>query len=99
MQKKPNIRSIRYSDEIAELIERQAGENFSQKFENLVTRAFYELPAAEADLARVNKDLSDKRRELAKIRTKIQTLGSSAKDIEWRMKNLADAISRAEKEA
>ena len=37
MATKPNIRSIRFSDELAELIDRQAGNTFTEKFENLVT--------------------------------------------------------------
>ena len=38
MATKPNIRSIRFSDELAELIDRQQGSSFTQKFENLITR-------------------------------------------------------------
>ena len=38
MAAKNNIRSIRFSDELAELIERQVGDTFTQKFENLITR-------------------------------------------------------------
>ncbi len=37
MATKPNIRSIRFSDELAELIDRQAGNTFTEKFENLVS--------------------------------------------------------------
>ena len=33
---KTNIRSIRFSDELAELIDRQQGQTFTQKFENLI---------------------------------------------------------------
>ncbi len=38
MGQKNNIRSIRFSDELAELIHRQVGHTFTEKFENLVTR-------------------------------------------------------------
>ena len=44
MAGKPNIRSIRFSDELAELIDRQIGNTFTEKFENLVTRCVWELP-------------------------------------------------------
>ena len=44
MGKKNDIRSIRFSDELAELIDRQQGDTFTQKFENLVTRCVWELP-------------------------------------------------------
>ena len=33
---KTNIRSIRFSDDLAELIERQAGRTFTEKFEHLI---------------------------------------------------------------
>lgn len=36
---KNNIRSIRFSDELAELIDRQIGDTFTEKFENLVPSA------------------------------------------------------------
>ena len=36
MASKPNIRSIRFSDELAELIDRQVGNSFTEKFENLI---------------------------------------------------------------
>ena len=38
MAQKNNIRSIRFTDELANLIDRQVGDTFTQKFENLVTR-------------------------------------------------------------
>ena len=44
MAQKNNIRSIRFSDELAELIDRQVGRTFTEKFENLVTRCVWELP-------------------------------------------------------
>lgn len=55
MDTKNNIRSIRFSDELAELIERQQGENFTQKFENLVYRCAWELPAKERELKQLEE--------------------------------------------
>lgn len=46
MAQKNNIRSIRFSDELAELIDRQMGRTFTEKFENLVIRCVWGLPAA-----------------------------------------------------
>ena len=59
MAGKPNIRSIRFSDELAEFIDRQAGNTFTEKFENLVTRCVWELPRKEAELERLVYPLSD----------------------------------------
>ena len=71
MAKKNKIRSMRFSDEIIEMIESQQGENFSQKFENLVTRCMWELPNKERDLRRVEQQLDKQRHELQKMQTKI----------------------------
>lgn len=53
MAGKPNIRSIRFSDEMAELIDRQVGSSFTEKFENLVSRCVWELPEREKQLAKI----------------------------------------------
>ena len=53
MPAKNNIRSIRFSDELAELIDRQQGSSFTQKFENLIIRCVWELPAKEDELKRM----------------------------------------------
>ena len=50
MAAKNNIRSIRFSDDTLEAIEAQVGRNFTEKFENMVTRCLWELPAAEQKL-------------------------------------------------
>ena len=97
--KKVNIRSLRFTDEVADLIDRQVGENFSQKFENLVTRAFYEVPAAEAELEALKKQIEAKRWKLGELSKKAQKLEAITQDIEWRLMNLSETIARAEKEA
>ena len=51
MARKNNIRSIRFSDELAELIDRQVGNTFTEKFENLVTRCVWELPQKKGSLS------------------------------------------------
>ena len=53
MANKSNIRSIRFSDELAELIDRQVGRTFTEKFENLITRCVWELPQKEEQLKAV----------------------------------------------
>ena len=55
MAKKNNIRSIRFSDEVAELINQQIGDTFTQKFENLVTKCAWELPEKEKRLQRMEE--------------------------------------------
>lgn len=75
MATKNNIRSIRFSDELAELIDQQIGRTFTEKFENLVTRCIWELPKKEAELEGIEKRISQERqrlRELEQKRTDLQ---------------------------
>lgn len=71
---KNNIRSIRFSDELAELIEQQVGDTFTQKFENLIYRAVWELPAKEKELKEINQRIEDQWKRLASIQTTIEKL-------------------------
>lgn len=61
---KGNIRSIRISDDMAALIEQQAGNNFTEKWENLVTRCVWELPQKEKELANIQKYIDEARKKL-----------------------------------
>ena len=47
---KNNIRSVRFSDELIEIIEQQVGDNFTQKFERLVYNCYMLLPEKEQQL-------------------------------------------------
>ena len=79
MATKNNIRSIRFSDELAELIDRQIGRTFTEKFENLVTRCIWELPQKEAELERIQAQITQERqrlRELEQKRTDLQRIMS-----------------------
>lgn len=98
MAKKTNIRSIRFSDEMAELIDRQNGDTFQAKFENLVTRCIWELPAKEKELARIEDRIRDKRAEFMQLMQKMQQLSSMANDIQWKMNSLNTALDRAVKQ-
>ena len=103
---KNNIRSIRFSDELADLIDRQAGDTFTQKFENLVTRCVWEVPAAEKRLEQVLEEIKRERQrlyDLQKATEQLRMLERDIKDaqryfqiVERRAKQIAEA---AEKEA
>lgn len=100
MAAKTYIRSIRFTEEMADLIDRQAGENFSAKFEALVTRCVWELPAAEADLERINQEIRKKRQEYKKlyeeasaIRAHMNYLEHTAKKLEEQLKETLDLMA------
>lgn len=70
MATKNNIRSIRFSDELADLIDRQMGRTFTEKFENLVTRCVWELPQKEAKLQEIEKQIERERQRLQELEQK-----------------------------
>ena len=74
MAQKNNIRSIRFSDELAELIDRQVGRTFTEKFENLVTSCTWELPQKEAELERIQAQINAERQRLRELDQKRQEL-------------------------
>ena len=92
---KNNIRSIRISDEIAELIDRQAGANFTEKWENLVTRCVWELPKKEQELERLNKRIRDKQNQLAAADSRYARMLNHLRALEPKMEALEYAVAEA----
>lgn len=87
---KSNIRSIRMDDRIMEIIEDQAGENFTQKFENLVTRCMWELPQKEEELNRIHKEITKAKKQLDEIRLLYAKVSRNA----FFISNSLEAISK-----
>ena len=95
---KSNIRSMRFSDEVLEMIESQAGDTFTAKFEALVTRCMWELPQKEKQLTEIRKQIENERKDLRKLREQKQRLEGSMIFLERGINNLRDAINRSVKE-
>lgn len=95
MAKKSNIRSIRISDDILELIEAQAGENFTQKYETLITRCFYELPAVEQRLEYINQEILQKLKLLNDLSRKAEAYAATLRNMERDMQSLSRTITKA----
>lgn len=101
---KNNIRSIRFSDELADLIDRQAGDTFTQKFENLVTRCVWELPKQEKRLERVREEIKQEQQRLYNLQKATEQLRMLERDIkdaqryfqivERRAKQIAEAAEK-----
>ena len=81
MAKKGDIRSIRFSDAMIEMIESQAGENFTAKFEALVTRCMWELPAKEKELKQVQSQITQAKKRLELINRRSNELESTIRKI------------------
>lgn len=95
MAKKNNIRSIRFSDDMIELIEQQAGESFTAKFEALVTRCVWELPAQEAELEKLQKRIEEKREQLRQLSATAGKYQRVLDNMKWSMQSLERDISSA----
>lgn len=93
--KKTNIRSIRFSDELADLIDQQNGNTFTQKFENLITRCIWEQPKREEELERLDKAIVQKREQLRMIHAQIADLNYTLSELSPRVRSLESAIERS----
>ena len=95
MANKNNSRSMRFSDEIIELIDRQVGDTFTQKFENLVTRCVWELPAKEKELDKIKESIDRERKKLMNL----QDATREITQFEYRLSQAKDAFERIEASA
>lgn len=81
MAGKSNIRSIRISDDMAALIDRQAGVNFTEKWENLVTRCVCELPRQEERLKAVQEKIRQEQERLHNLQRATEQIRMLEADI------------------
>ena len=94
MATKNNIRSIRFSDELADLIDRQVGRTFTEKFENLVTRCAWELPQKEAELKAIQEQIDREREKLWKLQQKRLSLQQAADSLGQKVQQCLAAVDR-----
>lgn len=90
MASKPISRSMRFSEATYSMIEQQAGENFSAKFEALVTRCCWELPSKEKELKQIQAQIDLERQKLQRIRKKANELDN----LMFRMSSTVQSFNR-----
>ena len=95
MGTKNNIRSIRFSDKLAELIESQPGRNFTEKLENLVARCVWELPARTSELEQLEERIAEKRKQLQKMTAQAGELNMTVNSLSRQAAELQASIQRA----
>ncbi|MGN0965282.1 MAG: hypothetical protein ACI4O6_07995 [Dysosmobacter sp.] len=105
MANKSNIRSIRFSDDLAKLIDRQNGETFTAKFENLITRCVWELPRQEDRLKAIQEQIKQEQQRLYDLQRATEQLRMLERDIksaeyyfkivERRAKQIAEAAEKS----
>ena len=80
---KNNIRSVRFSDEMIEIINQQVGENFTQKFERMVYNCYMLLQAERLDML-----ISDKQKALSKLQDRYYAATQFISSLEARLRDL-----------
>lgn len=83
MASKPISRSMRFSEATYAMIEQQAGENFSAKFEALVTKCCWELPSKEKELERIQERINYKHTQLRKLDEIITRMNNNIKTTQY----------------
>ena len=94
MATKNNIRSMRFSDSMIEMIEAQTGDTFTAKFEALVTRCMWELPRKEEQLKAVEKQIQDRRQRLTDLNKEYTKLFDLISDLRPKATALQNALER-----
>lgn len=70
--KKTNLRSFRYSDEVAAVLEQQEGKSLNDKFENLILKCYYEAPKWDKYVADMREQYQEERRKLFAFKDKLE---------------------------
>lgn len=92
---KNNIRSIRFNDELAQMIDLQPGRTFTEKFEALITKCCWELPGKEAELEQINQQIAKKQKQLQDMVKQARDLGVTISELSYQTKELTATIDRA----
>lgn len=85
------MKSMRLSARTIEIIEAQAGETFTQKFEALVTRCMWELPEKEKQLKKVEERLAEKQAEIRNLTLRGQNMAKALRTIADSIDNMKRA--------
>lgn len=95
MATKNNTRTIRMSDELLEAINAQIGDTFTQKFEAMVTRCLWELPATEQQLKELDQQIKAKRKQLYDMAAQAGKLSATINQLFPQVRKLEENIARA----
>lgn len=82
MAAKNNIRSFRFSDEIACILNSQPGDSMNAKFEKLVETCYIEQERRQAALDRINAKIEERRKVLQNLERATSELAQLERDIQ-----------------
>lgn len=98
MAAKGNLKSVRLSDDLIELIERQVGDTFTAKLENLVTRCVWELPEREKELSQIQDQIKRQRERLRDLQNLYWKLNNVYKDLNSKTNSILHSINQTIRE-
>lgn len=91
---KNNIRSIRFSDEMMEIINQQVGDNFNQKFERLVYNCYMVKDQRQKEIDQLDRELNIKRQQLKNTSARLAMLECLMRETAEEMKSVQNSVSR-----
>lgn len=89
---KTNIRSVRFSDEMMELIDQQVGANFTQKFERLVYNAYMLSSEKEKEVARLDELIEQRKIRLRELDAELRSMQPFVLSIKSRITSLNEYL-------
>lgn len=72
---KSNLRSFRFSDDVARILDRFEGKSLNDKFENLVRFCFFKVPEVEKELRQIEASIEARKQLLNEVYSKCEDLG------------------------
>lgn len=91
---KNNICSVRFSDEMIEIINQQVGDNFTQKFERMVYNCYMLLPEKQRQLEKLESDIRLRRRDLEDLSNRYNSAAGCLRSLEYQIKDIQGSLDR-----
>jgi len=91
---KNNIRSFRYSDEVAKILESFNGNSLNEKFENLVLYCFKVLPDCEKRKKKLDEEISERLGKISDMDRYCRDIETMIRDLE-KLKDEIGNLSKA----
>lgn len=91
---KNNIRSVRFSDEMIEIINQQIGDNFTQKFERMVYNCYMLLPEKQRQLEKLESEIRLRRRDLEDLSNRYNSAAGCLRSLEYQIKGIQGTLDR-----
>ena len=91
---KNNIRSVRFSDEMIEIINQQVGDNFTQKFERMVYNCYMLLPEKQRQLEKLESHIRLRRRDLEDLSNRYNSAAGCLRSLEYQIKDIQGSLDR-----